>query len=192
MTADTDKEQLLVPLTNKCLICNVKVGASARGSCNIFHRNVVTASQKQLAYIIATIVECEILEGCVHSQVVCKKCYKLLIDFDDLEVKLTDLKQEIVNKYQKTLKCQGFKKGEQSDKPVSCEIKAQEQNDKTNLPLNEDHRNVIAKPQKEKRRNRSVKNKKSTDNDNKKDEQKVRVYLEVGMSECTRCDQKIR
>ena len=45
----------------------------------------------------------EVKENIVHSLLVCKKCFKLFDEVDELEQRLLDLKVELVSNYKKSL-----------------------------------------------------------------------------------------
>lgn len=101
MTADTEKNSLAKSTT--CLICDASVGVSTRNSCPIFHQNVTT-SDKPVSKIIGFILGLEIVEELVHSVVVCKKCFKLFNEIDELQERLAELRVEINGNYQRTIR----------------------------------------------------------------------------------------
>lgn len=45
----------------------------------------------------------EIKEDNVHSFLICKKCFKLFDEVDELELRLVELKTEILNNYKKSI-----------------------------------------------------------------------------------------
>ena len=98
MTADLEKD------STHCLICNSKVGVSTRNSIRIFNENSVTVSEKPLVDTICAVLETDLNEENVHSLVICKKCYKLFNEIDELESRLAEVKLEIFNNYKKTVK----------------------------------------------------------------------------------------
>ncbi|EZA61757.1 hypothetical protein DMN91_004497 [Ooceraea biroi] len=98
MTADSDKD------CTHCLVCNSKVGVSTRNSVRIFNDSIVTTSEKPLADIIAAVLEIDVNEECVHSLVICKKCFKLFNEVDEIENRLAELKLELFNNYRSTVK----------------------------------------------------------------------------------------
>ncbi|XP_076680788.1 uncharacterized protein LOC143375490 isoform X3 [Andrena cerasifolii] len=98
MTADLEKD------STHCLICNSKVGVSTRNSIRIFNENSVTVSEKPLVDTICAVLETDLSEENVHSLVICKKCYKLFNEIDELESRLAEVKLEIFNNYKKTVK----------------------------------------------------------------------------------------
>lgn len=78
MTADSEKD------STHCLICNSKVGVSTRNSIRIFNENSLTSSEKPLVDIICTVLETDLNEENVHSLVICKKCYKLFNEVNEI------------------------------------------------------------------------------------------------------------
>lgn len=106
MTADTEKEQGTAPKSTHCLICNSRVGVSTRNSLEIFHKTIVTTSERPLSYTIGAVLGQEMSEDSVHSNVICKKCFKLINEVDEIETRLAELKLELTTNYQRTLKIQ--------------------------------------------------------------------------------------
>jgi len=132
MTADTEKEQNAAPKSTHCLICNSRVGVSTRNSLEIFHKTVVTTSERPLSYTIGAVLGQEMSEDSVHSNVICKKCFKLINEVDEIETRLAELKLELKTNYQRTLKIQSDG-GKQSPAP---------DDDDRKLPLGSDDGNV--------------------------------------------------
>lgn len=97
MTADADKGNIV------CLICNASIGVSTRNSCPIFKYNV-TSSEQPVANILSVILGQEVRQELVHSEIICKKCFKLCNEVDELQERLAEIKIEINNYYQKTLR----------------------------------------------------------------------------------------
>jgi hypothetical protein len=72
----------------------------------------------------------EMSEDAVHSNVICKKCFKLINEVDEIETRLAELKVELTTNYQRTLKIQSD--GKHSPAP----------DDDRKLPLGSDDGNV--------------------------------------------------
>lgn len=89
--------------TTVCLICDASMGVSTRKCCPIFEQRVST-SDRTLATVINGVVGTTLKEEDVHSSVICKKCFKSCDEIDELEERLSELKQELSTNYQKTLK----------------------------------------------------------------------------------------
>ncbi|XP_011640316.1 zinc finger protein 676-like [Pogonomyrmex barbatus] len=97
MTADSDKD------CTQCLVCNSKIAVSSRNSVRIFNDSSCTSSEKPLAHVIAAVLEIDINENSVHSLVICKKCFKLFNEVDELENKLHEIKIDLRSNYKKTI-----------------------------------------------------------------------------------------
>lgn len=98
MTADSEKD------CTHCLVCNSKVGVSTRNSIRIFNENSILSSEKPLVDVICSVLQVEVTEESVHSLVICKKCFKLFNEIDELEARLGEVKLELFNNYKKTIK----------------------------------------------------------------------------------------
>lgn len=94
--ADFDKDSI------QCLVCNSKIGISTRNSIRIFDESNCTVSEKPLVDVISAVLEIDISEESVHSHVICRKCFKLFNEVDELESKLTEIRMELCNNYKKT------------------------------------------------------------------------------------------
>ncbi|XP_050722158.1 zinc finger and SCAN domain-containing protein 2-like isoform X3 [Eriocheir sinensis] len=87
-----------------CLVCNAKLGVSARGAMEVFSEKAKTSHrQLQVHIILSTIVNQDVSAVVAHSSIVCKKCFKLIDDIDSLEGQLINMKQVVTNKYMRTL-----------------------------------------------------------------------------------------
>lgn len=90
--------------TPHCLICNVHLGMFAKGGMEVFSEKVTTTSGKmQVHSVLGSIINVELNAAAVHSNIVCKKCFKLLDDIDSLEMQLVSMKQLVSSKYTMTL-----------------------------------------------------------------------------------------
>lgn len=86
-----------------CLICDASMGVSTRKCCPIFEQRV-SSSDRTIVNVISCIVGVKLKEEDIHSTVICKKCFKACNEIDELEERLAELKLELSNNYQKTLK----------------------------------------------------------------------------------------
>ncbi|XP_034934486.1 zinc finger protein 568-like [Chelonus insularis] len=98
MTTDSNKD------STHCLICNSKVGVSTRNSVRIFDAAVNVDLNKPILKTIGSILEKEIVEENAHSDVVCKKCFKLFHEYDELQNRTSEIKKEVLNNYNRTMK----------------------------------------------------------------------------------------
>ncbi|XP_046602152.1 zinc finger protein 300 isoform X1 [Neodiprion pinetum] len=97
MTADGEKD------CTHCLICNSKVGVSTRNSVRIFGSTSVGSTEKPLVNTICSVLDVELTEDTAHSLVMCKKCFKLFNEIDELEGRLAEVKLEIFTNYKRTI-----------------------------------------------------------------------------------------
>ncbi|XP_008553025.1 zinc finger protein 723 [Microplitis demolitor] len=87
-----------------CLICNIKFSTSTRNSIKIFDKSSVCDSQKSILSALNLVLETEVTAENVHSDVICKKCYKLFNEYDELTNRLAEIKHDIFETYRKTVK----------------------------------------------------------------------------------------
>ncbi|KAI5704995.1 hypothetical protein M8J75_010858 [Diaphorina citri] len=87
-----------------CLVCDGST-QSLRNTFSIFIQPVST-SDKKIVEILSTVLNADLKENSVHSVVICKKCYKVCNDIDEIQERLEELKKDIVASYEKTLRKQ--------------------------------------------------------------------------------------
>ncbi|KAK7868949.1 hypothetical protein R5R35_002583 [Gryllus longicercus] len=168
VTADNEKEQSSTPKNTNCLICNSRLGVSSRNSCEIFHKTLLTSSEKPVSTLIGTFLEQEVTEDSVHSHVICKKCYKLLNEADEIECRLSEIKLDLVNNYKRTLKIQ-----------TEGEKEILDEDDDRKLPLGSEDGNVVKRG----RKKTLPKKIKSPPNSEEDYDQKENTLCEVEMSD---------
>ncbi|KAI5737650.1 hypothetical protein M8J76_015387 [Diaphorina citri] len=101
-----------------CLVCDGST-QSLRNTFSIFIQPVST-SDKKIVEILSTVLNTDLKENSVHSVVICKKCYKVCNDIDEIQERLEELKKDIVASYEKTLRKQNecileFDEGDEDD-----------------------------------------------------------------------------
>ncbi|XP_011506031.1 PREDICTED: zinc finger protein 502-like isoform X2 [Ceratosolen solmsi marchali] len=96
MTEDSEKDVLY------CLLCDNKIGISSRNSICIFEDNAITSSEKPIIDILCSLLQVTINKENARSEIICKKCFRLINEANELESKLTEVKLEISNLYKKT------------------------------------------------------------------------------------------
>ncbi|XP_043278917.1 zinc finger protein 436-like isoform X2 [Venturia canescens] len=94
----------LVKDSTHCFICHIRVGTSSRNSIQIFENSTVNSSDKPLIRIICSVLQKEITPETAHSVFLCKKCYKLFNEFDELESRLTEIRSELNAHYDQTVR----------------------------------------------------------------------------------------
>ncbi|KAK4873220.1 hypothetical protein RN001_015249 [Aquatica leii] len=96
-----------------CLVCNARVGVSTRTSLQIFGKESQTCTEKPISQVISQVLEENISEDSVHSLLLCKKCFKLLDELEELEQRIDEIKDEIVGNYRRSVNI--VKNGENDD-----------------------------------------------------------------------------
>ncbi|GJQ84223.1 hypothetical protein Trydic_g2891 [Trypoxylus dichotomus] len=86
-----------------CLVCNGRVGVSTRNSLQIFNKETQTCSDRPLSFIMSQVLGMDVKEETVHSLLICKKCFKLFNEVDELEQRLLEIKIELVGNYKKSV-----------------------------------------------------------------------------------------
>jgi KRAB domain-containing zinc finger protein len=72
MTEDSEKDVL------HCLLCDNKTGVSSRNSICIFGENAITNSEKPIVDILCSLLQVTINKENTHSELICKKCFRLI------------------------------------------------------------------------------------------------------------------
>ncbi|XP_015126970.1 zinc finger protein 37 [Diachasma alloeum] len=97
MTKDAEKD------SNHCLICNEKIATTSENCVRIFNSDD-KGRGKPLAETICCLLDIDITADNVHSTVLCKKCQESCQEFEEMEKKMMEIKQEVSNHYQMTVK----------------------------------------------------------------------------------------
>ncbi|KAM3968998.1 uncharacterized protein ACR2FA_003026 [Aphomia sociella] len=74
-------------MNQNCLICDAQTGSSLKNYISIFGENNGLQSGKKLPDILKEIIEKPIRENYVHSNSICKKCYKFCTEYDSIQVR---------------------------------------------------------------------------------------------------------
>lgn len=89
-------------ITSFCLICNASC-SSARNSIQIFNKDSAVPSELNIPTVLEDLLSKEINETSVHSQILCKKCFKLVDEYDELQSRISEIRKEISENHQNTL-----------------------------------------------------------------------------------------
>lgn len=103
-----------------CLFCNAQLAVSTRNCFNIF-KTILFPLEKKACDLIGAVLDTEVTEGSVHSDVVCKKCFKLVNEFADLESRVNEIKQELNTTYKRTTEYLESN-AEESSKPQASQV----------------------------------------------------------------------
>lgn len=114
-----------------CLVCHSRLGVSSRNSIEIFKH--LLSDDRPVSLSVGNLLADVLKDGSFHSQVICKKCFKLVAELDEIDVRRIEIKQDILNSYKRTLELL------EEEKLTSQEIENEESR---KLPLGSDDGNV--------------------------------------------------
>ncbi|KAF5299695.1 hypothetical protein FQA39_LY11490 [Lamprigera yunnana] len=130
-----------------CLVCNARVGVSTRTSLQIFSRENQTCTEKPISQVMSQVLEEKISEDSVHSLLLCKKCFKLFDEVEELEQRIDEIKDEIIANYRRSI---NIAKNGENDENYKSDFKEDKENliPKTllSIPLTDEDSQVIEKP----------------------------------------------
>ncbi|XP_064118125.1 uncharacterized protein LOC135223552 isoform X2 [Macrobrachium nipponense] len=87
-----------------CLVCNARLSSSTRATVSLFSDGVRTSHrQLEVASVLSSIVNKELIASNLHSTMICSKCFNLIDDIDALEEQLSSKKQHVMDKFERTL-----------------------------------------------------------------------------------------
>uniref|UniRef100_A0A8D8UDC0 ZAD domain-containing protein n=1 Tax=Cacopsylla melanoneura TaxID=428564 RepID=A0A8D8UDC0_9HEMI len=90
--------------SSTCLLCDAST-QSSRNTFAIFTQPVSTSDRK-LVQVLSSVLNVDLKENSIHSVVICKKCYKVCNEVDEIQDRLEELKKDLVANYEKTLRSQ--------------------------------------------------------------------------------------
>uniref|UniRef100_A0A8D8Q189 Zinc finger protein 484 n=1 Tax=Cacopsylla melanoneura TaxID=428564 RepID=A0A8D8Q189_9HEMI len=90
--------------SSTCLLCDAST-QSSRNTFAIFTQPVSTSDRK-LVQVLSSVLNVDLKENSIHSVVICKKCYKVCNEVDEIQDRLEELKKDLVANYEKTLRKQ--------------------------------------------------------------------------------------
>ncbi|CAL4133727.1 unnamed protein product, partial [Meganyctiphanes norvegica] len=89
--------------TPHCLVCNVTIRVPASAILDIFSEKAVTSHrQLQLDNYLGTLTHLTLTRQSVHSTIICRRCFQLIDDLDQLEEEVDNKKQQVVSRFQRT------------------------------------------------------------------------------------------
>ncbi|KAL4707484.1 hypothetical protein ACJJTC_000236 [Scirpophaga incertulas] len=90
-------------MSETCLVCDTSV-VSHRKSVNIFDTNENKLQSKRKAYeVLNELVGKTLNKDTVHTQILCRKCYISLSEYDAIKERLKDIKETFIKKFKETL-----------------------------------------------------------------------------------------
>lgn len=86
---------------NLCFVCSNRVSVSSRNSCDLF-KEKTSLNETPPSYILSSILNRRIDASTSHSSSICRKCFKLCCEFEDVEHRLLEIRLELIRQYNKT------------------------------------------------------------------------------------------
>ncbi|XP_028038487.1 zinc finger and SCAN domain-containing protein 2-like isoform X3 [Bombyx mandarina] len=90
-------------MSSCCFLCNSQSSISLRNATNLFGEHNTLKSGKKLHEVVSEILEKDLKENAVHSQIVCKKCYKSCSEYDFTQVSLQSMKADLINQFKTSI-----------------------------------------------------------------------------------------
>ncbi|XP_030765544.1 zinc finger protein 431-like [Sitophilus oryzae] len=84
--------------TNVCLICNASC-LSSRNTIKIFDKDSAVISEISIPVTIGRILKRDVRKDNVHSEILCKKCFKLVDEYEEIQNRMGEISKEISDNY---------------------------------------------------------------------------------------------
>lgn len=95
---------IVTAMPTHCLVCNARLSSSTRATVSLFSDGVRTSHrQLEVASVLSSIVNQELVASDLHSTMICSKCFNLIDDIDALEEQLSSKKQHVMDKFERTM-----------------------------------------------------------------------------------------
>lgn len=86
-----------------CFICNTRNGVALRNASSLFGEDLSVTSGKSFTDVIGDIVDKQIKKDNSHTNIICKKCQKAVVEYDALQVRLKSIKVDLLSQFKKSL-----------------------------------------------------------------------------------------
>ncbi|XP_047037820.1 zinc finger protein 12-like isoform X2 [Helicoverpa zea] len=86
-----------------CFICNNRAGLSLRNASSLFGEHNTLSSGRKVSEVVSEIVNKPVVENKVHTNILCKKCYKTCNEYDSIQVRLQAIKKEMLEQFKLSL-----------------------------------------------------------------------------------------
>ncbi|KAJ0170610.1 hypothetical protein K1T71_013981 [Dendrolimus kikuchii] len=87
-----------------CLICNAKTGVTLRSSAIIlFGEHTNLPSGRKLPEVVSEIIDKPVVKDNVHSDIICKKCSKTCNEYDALQLKLYEMRNDMQEQFKTSI-----------------------------------------------------------------------------------------
>ncbi|CAH0403722.1 unnamed protein product [Chilo suppressalis] len=87
-----------------CFACNATVGKAI----NIFGNECPLQSRLNISEVLSELVDKPLMKATSHSQVLCRKCYATISEYDSLKIRLQVIKTEFLDEWKKVLLLQNL------------------------------------------------------------------------------------
>ncbi|KAJ8708101.1 hypothetical protein PYW08_010467 [Mythimna loreyi] len=86
-----------------CFICDNKAGLSLRNASSLFGEHNTLQSGKKVSEVVSEIVGKPVVENKVHTNILCKKCFKTCSEYDSIQVRLQTIKTDLLRQFKESL-----------------------------------------------------------------------------------------
>ncbi|XP_050555890.1 zinc finger protein 600 [Spodoptera frugiperda] len=86
-----------------CFICNSKASVALKNAINLFGDDNTLPSGKKIAEVLSEIVAKPVQDKKVHTDVLCKKCWKSCCDYDTTRIRLETMKSELLEQFKSSI-----------------------------------------------------------------------------------------
>ncbi|XP_022828611.1 zinc finger and BTB domain-containing protein 17-like isoform X2 [Spodoptera litura] len=86
-----------------CFICNAKASVALKNAITLFGNDSTLPSGKKITDILSEIVEKPVQNKKVHTDVLCKKCWKTCCDYDTTRIRLETMKSELLEQFKSSI-----------------------------------------------------------------------------------------
>ncbi|XP_076271793.1 uncharacterized protein LOC143203501 [Rhynchophorus ferrugineus] len=136
--------------TSVCLTCNASC-SSSRNTVLIFDKDASIQNEINISAILGGILEKEIKPENIHSDILCKKCFKLVSEYDEIRNRMREISKELYENYKMNLEARENEQIEQLQSEDLQETSTRQSNELPKKILDipssdEESANAIEKP----------------------------------------------
>ncbi|CAH0697871.1 unnamed protein product [Spodoptera exigua] len=86
-----------------CFICNNRASLALKNAINLFGEDSKFPSGKKISEVLSEIVGKPVQDKKVHTDILCKKCWKSCNDYDTTRIRLETIKSELLGQFKSTI-----------------------------------------------------------------------------------------
>ncbi|CAH0697862.1 unnamed protein product [Spodoptera exigua] len=86
-----------------CFICNNRASLALKNAINLFGEDSKFPSGKKISEVLSEIVGKPVQDKKVHTDILCKKCWKSCNDYDTTRIRLETMKSELLGQFKSTI-----------------------------------------------------------------------------------------